>query len=246
MELTQSHSQRIARVGLFFLLLLPLLLQAGTVTVVVKKSVIRADKAFYAASVKKVKFGDKLEVLKDSKGWLQVKSGGSSGWIHQSAVSDSDGSNNNADGIGNALGFLAGKSDQQGKGKKFSEDEVALAGKGFNQKVEGQYRNKNPGANFAAVDAMERRSASAAQIASFVSAGGLQAGGGSAPIAASSKTATPSKTRVAHTPASPPKASRPAPQKEEKSTFGSFMDSAGDFLKKGGDNQPADDDPFSF
>ena len=52
--------------------------------------------------------------------------------------------------------------------------DVANASKGFNPQVESAYRQKNPSANFAAVDRMERLGASDRQVAAFASDGSLK------------------------------------------------------------------------
>ncbi len=59
-------------------------------------------------------------------------------------------------------------------GGAVDERDVANASKGFNPQVESEYRKKNPTANFAAVDRMEKLEASDAAVQSFVAAGNIR------------------------------------------------------------------------
>ena len=59
-------------------------------------------------------------------------------------------------------------------GGKVDDRDVANASKGFNPQVESQYRKKNPTANYAAVDRMEKLETSDAAVAAFVRDGNIQ------------------------------------------------------------------------
>jgi len=132
-----------------------------TVGVVVKKTAIRKDRQFYAPAVAEAVFGDRLTVLDREKDWVQVKSGPATGWVHATAVTEKT---VKASGAAAASGV--------------SSEDITLAGKGFNSQVESEYRKKNPGANFAAVDRMEKLGASEQEIAAFARAGELEPRGG--------------------------------------------------------------------
>lgn len=161
---------------LLILLLLPISSAlAAQVTVIIKQTSIRADKAFYAKTIGGAKFGDKLSVIKEKKNWFKVKFGKVTGWVHGSAVSTKKGSKSGgSSAVGSALGFLSGRPSSSDGQKSFDEDEVALAGKGFSAEVEGQYRGHNPSANFAAVDRLEKQQASDFRIAKFAQRGELK------------------------------------------------------------------------
>ena len=60
-----------------------------------------------------------------------------------------------------------------------SSDEIALAGKGFNKQVEGEFRAKNTNLDFSWIDRMETYVVSQAQMQYFIKAGGLSPEGGS-------------------------------------------------------------------
>jgi len=153
-------------------------LAASQVMVTVKQTSVRAEPAFYAKVVATLHYTDQLQVVDERQGWLRIRHGSNIGWVHSSAVSGT-GSTASGDsamaGLGSALAALSGQSSKQGSGQQFTERDVALAGKGFNTKVEGEYRKQNPGANFAAVDKMEKQTASPRTLMRFADAGDLQA-----------------------------------------------------------------------
>lgn len=127
---------------------------SGRVTVVVEQAKVRKSKAFFAAPVATVKYKDSLSAGEPEDGWIPVSVSGKKGWLHESAV-------------GSKAGKLKGGwdgSDEAG------QDEVTLAGKGFNAEVEKAHRAGDAG-DYAAVDAMEKRSLSEPELLSFLRAG---------------------------------------------------------------------------
>lgn len=127
---------------------------AGRVTVVVEQAKVRKAKAFFAAPVATVKYKDTLSAGEAEDGWIPVVVTGKNGWLHQSAV-------------GSKAGKLKGGwdgSDEAG------QDEVTLAGKGFNAEVEKAYRAGDAG-DYDAVDAMEGRSVSDGEMLTFLKTG---------------------------------------------------------------------------
>ena len=129
-----------------------------TVTVVVKKTSIRRDRQFYAPALAEADLGDAFSVLAREKGWVKVGTKSGEGWLHESAVTAKK---------------VVASSKGPGGGNVADED-IALASKGFNPKVESEYRKKNPDANFAAVDRMEKLGASEQELGSFLRDGNLQ------------------------------------------------------------------------
>lgn len=129
-----------------------------TVTVIVKKTSVRRDRQFYAPAVAEADLGASFSVLAREKGWVKVGTRSGEGWLHDSAVTAKK----------------VAASAQDAAGGKADARDVAAAGKGFNPQVESEYRKKNPEANFAAVDRMEKLGASDAAVASFVGDGNLQ------------------------------------------------------------------------
>lgn len=150
---------------------------AEQVTVSVKEAGLRADKSFHASTLASLAYGTRLEVVGKNSGWLQVQHGGTTGWVHSSNVSPAQTSGGKAGGAQDqAFNRLAGQpvKPADGNTKGFSEDEVSLAGKGFNAAVEQQYQRSNPSAvNYRAVDDMEKLRVSRASVQQFAQAGGL-------------------------------------------------------------------------
>ncbi|MBI4828334.1 MAG: SH3 domain-containing protein [Nitrospinae bacterium] len=141
---------------------------AGKVTVIHKKTSLRADKQFFAPALAEIPYKESLEALETQNGWIKVTYAGKTGWIHSSAVS---GAVPAAEKKGGALSLFGGDDDK----KNVAQEDVALAGKGFNEQVEKQYKQKNPNMNFAAVDEMEKITIPGDKLAAFVQQGGLEA-----------------------------------------------------------------------
>ena len=115
-------------------------LSAETVNVITKENAIRASCRFFAPVVAVVYYNDKLEVISQQGDWFRVKYNEFEGCIHKSAVKKQT----------FTLAELG-----SGKSKSTSEDEVALAGKGFNPEIEEEYKKENPELNFELVDTIE-------------------------------------------------------------------------------------------
>ena len=87
------------------------------------------------------------------------------GWIHLTAVTSKNIT------VGKRGASLWGKGSDPAE---VSEEEIAIAGKGFNEKVEDEYRKNNPGINFGQVDEMEKMSVPARELILFMQAGNLE------------------------------------------------------------------------
>lgn len=131
---------------------------AETVTVIIKRSMIRKAPKHYAPPVSAVELGDRLESAKQAGGWHSVRFAGKAGWLHQSAVTAKTIKLGNAKNVG-SMGTSA--------------DELTLAGKGFNAEVEKEYRKAKPQADFRAVDALEKKKTPEKDLRRFLAAGGL-------------------------------------------------------------------------
>jgi len=127
-----------------------------TVTVIVKKAAIRRDKQFYAPAIAEGAYGETFSVQARGSGWVKVATKAGEGWLNETAVSTKK---------------VAASSSGAAAGGKVDERDVANAAKGFNPKVESEYRKKNPTANFAAVDRMEKLEANEKAVESFVNDG---------------------------------------------------------------------------
>ena len=147
--------------GLVISLCLAAPAMAGQVITIMQKTVsIRAAQQFFAKPVATVGYGTQLNVLEEKDGWYKVSAGDKTGWIHGSSA---------------AKGAVAVSAKAFDKGA--SREDVALAGKGFNEQVEGKYKKDHPELNFAAVDKMEKITVDEAALAKFVVDGKLGGAG---------------------------------------------------------------------
>lgn len=137
---------------------------ANQLTVQVSETRVRKDAKFWAPSVVTVSAGEKLTELSHKGAWYQVKSAsGKTGWVHQSAVTTKK---------------IALSGGSTTAAQRASSDEIALAGKGFSEEVEEQYRKANAELDFAAVDAMVAFEVSDESVVAFLKEGKLADWGG--------------------------------------------------------------------
>ncbi|HCY87979.1 MAG TPA: hypothetical protein DHV36_22775 [Desulfobacteraceae bacterium] len=135
-------------------------------SVQVKQSHIRKGASFLSPILGLLAYGDRVAVVDDtSSGWIRVKSGRVTGFVHESALTTKK------------VVLNPGAKDVE---KAASSEEYALAGKGFNEEVEGKFREENPHLNFAAVDRMETRQISLVQMQEFMARGRIVPRGGAA------------------------------------------------------------------
>lgn len=127
----------------------------------VRTSQIRAEPRQFAKGLSPVAYGDVLQSLTaesgGSPGWFRVRTQqGKTGFIHESAVTE-------------RRVVLKGRSTATLLDSDSSD--VVLAGKGFNPDVEREYKSRNQSLNYAAVDQIERRKISPAEVAAFAKTG---------------------------------------------------------------------------
>ncbi len=128
-------------------------------TVGLMKANLLARPDFLSQALGAVKKGDKVELLQESEGWVLVKGpSGLKGYLHKSAVVSQRGDP--------LKGLLPGQ-------KGASQDEVALAAKGFNEANEKRIRDSR-GFNFADLEWVMAQGADPAALAAFAAEGKLQ------------------------------------------------------------------------
>ena len=134
-------------------------------SVQVKKGQLRAGPSFLGKIVTVVYYGERVAVNAEKGAWYQVTAPGSGtkGWIHASALTRK------------RIELKAGASNVSAAA---DSDELALAGKGFNKQVEGEFRSKNPHVDFTWVDKMEAMEVSQNEIQAFLEEGELLNQGG--------------------------------------------------------------------
>lgn len=152
---------------------------AAPVWVAVKKTVIRKDASNLSGVVVKVKYQDQLELVSESGDWWQVSFEGKEGWVHKSALSKSleQPSKSSQQGSGGSIfdAFKGGSSGSSAsKGRSAGGDDITLAGKGFNEDVEGEFKTRGANLNYDAVDTMENREVAGFDFQKFAKEGGLE------------------------------------------------------------------------
>ncbi|MBF0551078.1 MAG: SH3 domain-containing protein [Deltaproteobacteria bacterium] len=138
---------------------------AKIMSVQVKEGHLRVSPSFLGKIVATLPYGSQVDVQEETGSWAKVSavSGGSTGWMSVSALSSK------------RIVLNPGAADVE---QAASSRELALAGKGFNAQVEGDFKATHKNADYAAVDKMERINISPAEVDSFVTEGRLTAGGG--------------------------------------------------------------------
>lgn len=134
---------------------------AQFMSVQVQQGQMRATPSFLGQVVANLPYGSQVEALNQQGPWTQVRAGGRSGWMHQSALTRK------------RIAMNAGQRDAQ---VAASGSELALAGKGFNSDVEAQFKANNRNVDFSWVDRMEKIKVSATEAAAFLRVGGLSGG----------------------------------------------------------------------
>ena len=124
----------------------------------VKETQLRSSPSFLGKVVSLLLYGDRLEIL-DSRGpWKEVKFSGEKGWVHESALTQK------------RVVLKAGASDVD---KTADSGEVALAGRGFNERVEEEYKSQS-NLDYTWVDKMEEFGLSPEMLVTFLQSADLE------------------------------------------------------------------------
>jgi SH3-like domain-containing protein len=134
---------------------------AAQMSVQLRNGKVRATPSQLGAVVATVEYGATIQAGALQKGWYQVTTtDGKKGWLHESALSKK------------AISMRAGTTDVT---TGVSSDEVALAGKGFNEQVEAKLK-KDGKLDYTWVDQMAAFTVDVDQIIKFRSQGNLRGG----------------------------------------------------------------------
>ena len=111
---------------------------------------------------------NRVELIEDKGAWKRVaiRGGKIKGWVHMSALSMKK------------IALRAGTADVQ---TGATSGELALAGKGFNAKVEAEFKNKNKNIDYTWVDRMEMLAVKPDQMLAFLKQGQVNPPEGVAP-----------------------------------------------------------------
>ena len=134
---------------------------AASMSVQVQQSKVRATPSQLGSVVDTVEYGEVVNAGELQKGWYPVTTtDGKKGWLHESVLSKK------------AITMQAGTTDVA---TGVSSDEVALAGKGFNEQVENKLKADGT-LDFTWVDKMMTFAVSPEQIVTFRAQGHLPGG----------------------------------------------------------------------
>ena len=145
------------------LLLVSWSLWAASAAVQVKEASLYAAPSATAKFLGKVPYGTVISILETKAGWARVSADGSglTGWLRTQSYTTK------------TLDLKAGA---QTSGA--SSTEVSLAGRGFSEEVEQDYKSKNPNLDYADVDKMEAQGIPEPDLTGFLQDGGLNPDGG--------------------------------------------------------------------
>lgn len=132
-------------------------------TVQVREGQLRATPSHFGKITAKIFYGDGVTVLEEKGDWkrVSVADGKGQGWLHGRALTSK------------RTILKAGRSQA---GTSVSQDEIALAGKGFSEEVEKEYRKNNANLDYAWINRMETIRISPRQMENFVEDGRLVLG----------------------------------------------------------------------
>jgi uncharacterized protein YgiM (DUF1202 family) len=132
-------------------------------SVTVKETQVRSTPSYLGKVLGVLAYGDRVDVLEQQKDWARVSLAAKKleGWVNNSALTQKK------------VEISAGS---QAAGSKASTGEVALAGKGFNNQIETQYKQDGQ-LDYTWVDKMGAFNPPPEAVAAFLSAGALGIGG---------------------------------------------------------------------
>ena len=123
-----------------------------------KEGKLRDKPSYLGKIIKRLSYGTRVSMEKEQGSWYLVKSGSNSGWMHKSSLTEKT---------------IVLKAGDENVSSGVSDDELVLAGKGFNSDVEKSYKQGNTNLNYALVDKMEQFEISLEAFEAFVKEGGL-------------------------------------------------------------------------
>lgn len=131
-----------------------------SMTVQVQEGQLRATPSHFGKITAKIFYGDGVTILEEKGDWkrVSVADGKGQGWLHGSALTSK------------RPILKAGRSQA---GTSVSQDEIALAGKGFSEEVEKEYRKSNANLDYAWINRMETIRISPRQMENFIEDGRL-------------------------------------------------------------------------
>jgi len=131
-----------------------------SLSVQVKEGQVRATPSFLGKMIARVVYGDRVNLLQEQGDWKKVSIPGIKiqGWMHLSALTTQ------------RIILKAGQANVQ---TGATREELALAGKGFNEQVEASFRKENKSLDYSWINRMETFRISPEQVQRFIDGGNL-------------------------------------------------------------------------
>lgn len=135
-----------------------------TMSIQVREGQLRATPSHFGKIVARAAYGSQVTILEERGAWKRVAlvRGQNKGWVHNTALTSK------------RIALKAGQGDV---GTSVSGGEIALAGKGFSEEVEFQYRKDNKNLDYTWIDRMEAMDVTPEQMENFISVGRLTLSG---------------------------------------------------------------------
>jgi uncharacterized protein YraI len=126
-----------------------------TLSVQVHEGQMRSTPSFLGTIVARLPYGERVVLIDDQGAWKKVSSKGVQGWMDASALTTK------------SIVLKAGANVQTSA----TGSEISLAGKGFSEEVEKQYKSQNKNIDFAWVDRMQRFKITPEEMQAFLKQG---------------------------------------------------------------------------
>ena len=129
-------------------------------SVQVKNGQVRSHPSFLGKIIETLAYGDRVAVVDARAAWVHIRvlDTATSGWMHKTALTEKK------------IILSAGDADVE---QTATTNELALAGKGFNRQVEGEFKTKNRNIDYHWINKMETFVVEQEEILEFVKAGDL-------------------------------------------------------------------------
>jgi len=138
---------------------------ASDLSVQVRKAEIRSSPSFLGTVVGSLDYADRVTPVEKKGDWTRISREGTTlGWVHNQSLTPK------------RIVLKGGEVAKTGA----SSDELALAGKGFTEEVEKEYKAHNTDIDFTPIDRMEKITIASEKLAKFLKTGDVQPATGDA------------------------------------------------------------------
>jgi hypothetical protein len=136
---------------------------ASDLSVQVRKAEVRSSPSFLGTVVGSLAYADRVTPVEKKGDWTRISREGTTlGWVHSQSLTPK------------RIVLKGGEVAKTGA----SSDELALAGKGFTEEVEKEYKAQNKDIDFAPIDRMEKITIAPEKLAKFLKAGDVSPAAG--------------------------------------------------------------------